>query len=106
MGGTDYAPLKEVTHARKVVGVNGTKGKEDRMKVVITGASGSVGTSLLARAKHHDITAIARRAPVEDSSFRAYVNWACVELGAPGTERRLTELFTGADAVVHLAWAI
>jgi UDP-glucose 4-epimerase len=73
------------------------------MRIVVTGASGNVGTSVLeALADEPEVTEIvglARRVP--DSSFPK-VEW----VGADVTETELTPIFAGADAVVHLAWAI
>ncbi len=73
------------------------------MRVVVTGATGNVGTSLLdalsADPAVQSITGIARRSP---------------RLGRPKTEfvkadvarDDLAPLFAGADAVIHLAWRI
>lgn len=73
------------------------------MRVVVTGASGNVGTSVLeALADEPEVTEIvglARRVP--DADFPK-VEW----VGADVTESELTPIFSGADAVVHLAWAI
>ncbi|NBM18540.1 NAD-dependent epimerase/dehydratase family protein [Streptomyces sp. GC420] len=72
-------------------------------KVVVTGATGNVGTSVV-RVLGEDpeiasILALARRIP-EWTPPRT--TWASVDLGADSTE--LTEYFRGADAVIHLAW--
>jgi len=78
--------------------------------VVVTGATGNVGTSLVASlsadpgAAGHTV-AVARHAPA-DAATGPLVTFARCDLGAPGASRRLTSLFSGADAVVHLAWAI
>jgi nucleoside-diphosphate-sugar epimerase len=73
------------------------------MRVVVTGASGNVGTSVLeALADEPEVTEVvglARRVP--DADFPK-VEW----VGADVTESELTPIFSGADAVVHLAWAI
>jgi len=73
------------------------------MRVVVTGGTGNVGTSLieaLSREEKVDsILGIARRLPrlrVEKTS------WAQADV----VKDDLVELFRGADAVVHLAWAI
>jgi UDP-glucose 4-epimerase len=73
------------------------------MRVVITGATGNVGTSLLAALAHEpaveQIVAIARRP--------ARVGDARVEMVATDVAHAdLAPLFAGADAVVHLAWLI
>ncbi|GAA3458406.1 NAD-dependent epimerase/dehydratase family protein [Saccharothrix longispora] len=78
------------------------------MRVVVTGASGSVGTALRRELRDddhphpdrtHDVLGVARRVP-DDS------RWVRCDIGAPGAEEILTRAFDGADAVVHLAWAI
>jgi UDP-glucose 4-epimerase len=73
------------------------------MRVVVTGASGNVGTSVLeALAGDEAITeivGIARRLP---SHPMPKVTWRAADVAADD----LAPLFDGADAVVHLAWAI
>ncbi len=73
------------------------------MKIVITGATGNVGTSLVealaAREQATEIVGVARRIPdlkVERTRFVA----------ADVSKDDLEPLFQGADAVVHLAWLI
>ncbi len=74
------------------------------MRVVVTGATGNVGTSVLAalgRDPHvTEIVGLARRVP--ESLSLPKVRW----LRADVTVTPLAPLFEGADAVVHLAWAI
>ena len=73
------------------------------MRVVVTGASGNVGTSVLEalgrEPKVEEIVGIARRVPEVEMPK---VRW----VGADVTEDELVPVFAGADAVVHLAWAI
>jgi nucleoside-diphosphate-sugar epimerase len=77
------------------------------MRIVITGASGNLGTALLRRltadSSEHDIVGIARRPPPSSPPY-ASAAWHGLDLGDPDAQTRLTPLFTGADAVVHLAW--
>ena len=73
------------------------------MRVVITGASGNVGTSVLEALRGDDevdsIVGIARRRP----RLRVpKVEWVEADV----READLTSIFDGADAVVHLAWLI
>ncbi|WP_375487089.1 NAD-dependent epimerase/dehydratase family protein [uncultured Jatrophihabitans sp.] len=77
------------------------------MRIVITGATGNVGTSLLLRlgGGEHELVGVARRkapaAPPYD-----WARWERLDIGAPGAAARLAETFAGADAVVHLAFAL
>jgi nucleoside-diphosphate-sugar epimerase len=73
------------------------------MRVVVTGASGNVGTSVLealgAEPQVKEIVGIARRVPEVEMPK---VEW----VGADVVEDPLQGIFEGADAVIHLAWAI
>lgn len=73
------------------------------MRVVVTGASGNVGTSVLEALAEEprvkEIVGISRRLPQVEM---AKVEWATADVSAD----ELVPLFSGADAVVHLAWAI
>lgn len=72
-------------------------------RIVVTGASGNVGTSVLRALSEDDrvdsIVGLARRRP----------DWQCDKVewvAADVTDSDLDALFTGADAVIHLAWLI
>ena len=73
------------------------------MRVVITGATGNVGTSLLRKLALHggiaEITGIARRLPALQMPK---TRWVMADI----VRDDLVALFAGADVVVHLAWAI
>src|SRR3954451_7306996 len=73
------------------------------MRVVVTGASGNVGTSVLealgAEPQVREIVGIARRVPEVEMPK---VEW----VGADVAEDAREPIFEGADAVIHLAWAI
>lgn len=73
------------------------------MKVVVTGATGNVGTStvraLADEPRVTEIAGLARRAPEWRPPKTTWVEQDILDEG-------LDELFAGADAVVHLAWAI
>jgi nucleoside-diphosphate-sugar epimerase len=76
------------------------------MRIVITGASGNVGSALLRRlteADEHDLVGVVRRRPDEVPPFSG-VSWATLDLSRDDDERALHEACVGADAVVHLAW--
>jgi nucleoside-diphosphate-sugar epimerase len=73
------------------------------MRVIVTGATGNVGTSVLgalvAEPAVSEITGLARRRP--DLEMEK-VRWVAADV----TTAELAPLFEGADAVIHLAWAI
>src|SRR4051812_41265221 len=75
------------------------------MRVVVLGASGNVGTSLLAALAGEDhvreVVGIARRAP--KAAFPK-VSWRTADIADPNTD--LAESMRGADCVAHLAWLI
>ena len=75
----------------------------DEMKVVVTGATGNVGTSTVRALSEApeiaEIVGLARRQPTWTPPKTSWVeaNILNADLG---------EIFAGADAVIHLAWAI
>jgi nucleoside-diphosphate-sugar epimerase len=72
--------------------------------VVVTGASGNIGTALLERlAGDVDVVGVARRQPPDAEPYRR-ATWVSLDLTDPGADERLVEVVQGADAVVHLAW--
>jgi UDP-glucose 4-epimerase len=77
--------------------------EHDRMRVVVTGATGNIGTSVV-RALAGDeriqaVVGIARRTP---AAGPAKVEWQQADVARD----ELEPLFADADAVVHLAWRI
>ncbi len=75
------------------------------MRVVITGATGNVGTAVLRRLtpqRDVDVVGVVRRPP--DTTLGA-VRWVAADLSVDACEPDLRSAFEGADAVVHLAWA-
>jgi nucleoside-diphosphate-sugar epimerase len=76
------------------------------MRIVITGASGNVGSALvrrLSRTGEHDLVGVVRRQPADVAPF-AGVEWAMLDLSRDDVESALGAACAGADAVVHLAW--
>ncbi|MFI5931017.1 NAD-dependent epimerase/dehydratase family protein [Actinoplanes sp. NPDC051494] len=79
------------------------------MRVVIVGATGNAGTALLRRLRNEpgiELAGVVRRVPPATTQPYDTVDWHSCDIAAPGAATRLTELFHGADAVVHLAWQI
>ena len=91
------------------------------MRVAVVGASGNVGTALLRRLGDDpaitSVVGIARRPPpravIDTYDLPApydVATWSRCDVAAPGPDdraiERLAHLLTGADAVVHLAWAL
>jgi UDP-glucose 4-epimerase len=74
------------------------------MRVVITGASGNVGTALLRvlPAEHH-VVGVVRRPPVQQGVYQR-ASWCSVDLTEENAIAELRQVFDGADVVVHLAW--
>jgi nucleoside-diphosphate-sugar epimerase len=75
------------------------------MRVVVFGASGNVGTSVLAalagEERVREVVGVARRAP---KAVLPKVSWHTADIADPNTD--LAALMRGADCVVHLAWLI
>ena len=73
------------------------------MRVVVTGATGNVGTSVLsalaADEAVDDLVAVARRTPAGELPGARFQS-------ADVAESDLVSIFRSADAVVHLAWLI
>ena len=75
------------------------------MRIVITGATGNVGTALLRHLTQHtdhELVGIARRIP--DAAVGDRVSWVSADLTDPACQPLLNSTFRGADGVVHLAW--
>src|SRR3954466_2723599 len=80
------------------------------MTVAVTGASGNLGTALLRRltapeAEVAGVRGLARREPPDVAPY-AGVRWHLTDLGEDDSQAVLAEFVDGADAVVHLAWAL
>jgi nucleoside-diphosphate-sugar epimerase len=76
-------------------------------RIVITGASGNVGTALLRRLAEdgtdYEIVGVTRRRPPPDGVYRS-VQWHQLDLADAGVEIQLLNIFRGAQCVIHLAW--
>lgn len=76
------------------------------MRIVITGASGNVGTAVVRRlAAHHDLVGVVRRPPQQPQGPLGAVHWVQADLASDDSVRVLREACVGADVVIHLAWA-
>ncbi|MFF9392236.1 NAD-dependent epimerase/dehydratase family protein [Streptomyces griseoluteus] len=73
------------------------------LRVVVTGATGNVGTSVVealrGRPEVASVAGVARRAPDRQPEG---TTWVAADVDPDGAD--LVSLFRGADAVVHLAW--
>lgn len=78
-------------------------------RVVVVGATGNVGTAVLRRLTAEpdvQVVGVARRLPDAHSAPYDGALWHAVDVGAPDAVDQLAAVFRGADAVVHLAWAL
>ena len=77
-------------------------------RVLVTGASGNVGTALLRRlaAEGVEVSAVARRVPRPRDSPATGARWHGIDLAQRWAVPALREAMADVDAVVHLAWAI
>ena len=77
--------------------------QDGRLRVVVTGATGNAGESVIealaAREEIDEIVGLARRRPDWDTEKTSWI-----EADVVGFE--LESIFSGADAVIHLDWAI
>ncbi len=80
------------------------------MRIVVTGATGNVGTALLRRlhrAPEVDaIVGISRHGPERGGEPYEGVEWHRIDVSRPAASAELEHAMRGADAVVHLAWII
>lgn len=88
------------------------------MKIVITGATGNVGTALIRAlaGTGDELVGIARRCPPADHEQDTHVSggresdtcvrWVSCDIGDPASAPVLADACAGAGAVVHLAWAV
>ncbi|WP_213572118.1 NAD-dependent epimerase/dehydratase family protein [Rhodococcus sp. USK13] len=82
------------------------------MRLIITGATGNVGTSLLHRlrggSEHLDqdleLVGLARRPPAQVPPYDG-LQWHAIDVAHPDAIDLLRPIFEGADAVIHLVWA-
>ena len=78
-------------------------------KVVVTGASGNVGTGVLRALARQDpnaeVIGVCRRPPTEGSVYER-VRWHAVDLSSPHAAAHLEPALRGADVVIHLALAV
>src|SRR4051794_32344210 len=80
------------------------------MRIAVTGATGNAGTALLRRLRDEpDVTSVvgvSRRPPDARTPPYDRVEWLHLDIADPRSLPTLVDGFTGADAVVHLAWRI
>lgn len=80
------------------------------MRVVVVGGTGNLGTAVLRRLHAEqrvtDLAGVARRHPRGAGEPYGDVQWFALDIGALGAREGLAHAFRGADAVVHLGWAL
>jgi nucleoside-diphosphate-sugar epimerase len=85
-------------------------GHLDGLTVAVTGATGNLGTALLRRLTDPstgiaEVRGLVRRQPPDEDPYTG-VRWFTADLGEAASEPTVAEFLAGADAVVHLAWAL
>jgi len=80
------------------------------MRVVVVGATGNLGTALLTRLQAEpsvtDLVGVARRSPRSATPPYGGMEWYSIDIGDDAAVDQLAHAFRGADAVVHLGWAL
>ncbi|MGE2717907.1 NAD-dependent epimerase/dehydratase family protein [Mycolicibacterium litorale] len=78
-------------------------------RIVVTGASGNVGTGVLralaAQLPDTEVVGVCRRPPTHGEPYER-VRWHAVDLAAPSAVADLGAALSGADVVIHLALAV
>jgi nucleoside-diphosphate-sugar epimerase len=78
-------------------------------RIVVTGASGNVGTGVLRalaqRMPDADVVGVCRRPPTAGKLYDR-VQWHAVDLSSPSAAAELAPAMSGADVVVHLALTV
>lgn len=87
------------------------------MRLVVTGATGNVGTALLrllrpdkahgraSLSSRVEVVGVSRRPPPASAPYDM-AEWVSIDLGSPAASGLLAEVTRDATAVVHLGWAI
>jgi UDP-glucose 4-epimerase len=80
------------------------------MRIAVTGATGNAGTALLRRLRDEpevtSVVGLSRRPPSTGTPPYDRADWVHLDIADPRSLPALVDCFTGADAVVHLAWQI
>ncbi len=78
------------------------------MRVLVTGATGNVGTALLRRmaGERVQVSGLARRVPRPSGGPPSGVRWHALDLSSSVAPGVLREAMADVDAVVHCAWRI
>jgi nucleoside-diphosphate-sugar epimerase len=84
----------------------GASGYPTGMRIVVTGATGNVGTAVLRAlgGGSHTLVGVARRPPEHPQPPYDTATWHALDLTRDDHTDRLRSAVRGADAVVHLAW--
>jgi nucleoside-diphosphate-sugar epimerase len=101
--GRRYVPARATP---RVAVSEGASGYPTGMRIVVTGATGNVGTAVLRAlgGGSHTVVGVARRPPEDAGPPYDAATWHALDLTRDDHTDRLREAVRGADAVVHLVW--
>lgn len=84
--------------------------RSEILRIVVVGATGNTGTAVLeelrSRSEVSSVLGIARRLPDRREEPYASTEWQSIDIQFDQSQDTLVSAFSGADAVIHLAWLI
>lgn len=85
-------------------------GRGEPLTVLVTGASGNIGTALIRHLAQdsgvREVRGVCRRVPDTGADPYRTATWRSLDVSQPDVVLSLAQAMTGVDAVVHLAWQL